>query len=128
MCDITVEDVKEIQPTDLPDSVIELMISTVEQACACFDAKNVPEDVQKLLCLYGVAHQIVMADDGGEVKSQRGQSGASRTLAIEDSNGITATRWGKLVKQLDEYGCLTPILDNSGGWLFAAAIGPSNYE
>lgn len=125
---ITIPEVKELQPTNLSDDIIQYMIDSIDEANTCLDNNNVSDSTQKLLKLYGVCHQILMADDGGEAKSMRGQSGASRTLNIKDSDGINSTRWGKLVKQMDKYGCITNILDNSDGWLFAAAIGPDNYE
>lgn len=125
---ITVEDVLAIQPSSLPGDVIQCMIDAIDAADACLDANQVSSATQKLLKMYGVAHQIVMASDGGEAKTTRGQSGASRTMNIEDTNGIEGTKWGRLLKQMDRYGCVTNLLDNSGGWFFAASIGPVDYE
>lgn len=129
-CCITPNDINEIQSNSLPDKVVQAMInSIVNRAEQCLINSGVDTDTACNLMTYGVAHQVAMADgQGGEVKSRRGQSGASQSLAIKDSNGIESTKWGKLVNQMDNTGCVKNLLNNNEGWLFGASVGPDNYE
>ena len=121
---ITVEDVRKLINTNLDDSVIQCMIDVVDEADDCLDANGVPDSIQKQLKLYGVAHQIVMAQ-GGQVESLTAQEGASKKWKAVQGSGLDATNFGQMVRQLDRHGCLIPILDNTdNGFMFIGSIGP----
>ena len=127
MATITVEEVNKLYPNAFDADTVQCMIEALNAADECLTANNVAEPTCKLLKLYAVAYQLVEAN-GGEVVSQRGQSGASRTLANQQGEGLEKNRFGRLLKNLDQYGCVTSLVDNSGTWLFAASIGPDSYE
>lgn len=120
--DITPADVKAIQPTGLPDSVIQLMIDTIDAADACLDANGVPDATQDLLKLYAVAHMVYMASRGN-VKSESSPTGASRSYRDAGDNDLTGSQWGNLLLSLDQYGCVTNILQRDN-IKFIGSVGP----
>lgn len=110
---ITVAEIKAIQPTSLPDSVIQAMIATIDQADTCLDQNNVPADVQKLLKLYGTAH-MVYGTTKGNVKSERSPTGGSRTYRDTKQNDpLNGSTWGTQLLGLDQYGCVTRLLQRN---------------
>ena len=109
---ITPADVKVVQPTTLPDSVIQDMIDCVDQADTCLDDAGVIDSKVTLLKTYAVAHQVLMAA-GGSLSSQRAQSGAARSFAIKTGQGLAATHWGQLLKSMDASGCVVGLLENT---------------
>jgi len=118
---ITAADVKAVQPTTLPDSVIDDIIATLDQADACLDANSVPDATQRLLKLYGAAH-MVYGTAKGNVQSERSPTGASRTYR-EGGSGLDSSPWGSQVLQFDEYGCVTSLLQRDST-TYIASTGP----
>lgn len=118
---ITVAEVKAIQATTLPDSVIQAMIDTVDQADACLDANEVPDSTQTLLKLYAVAHMLYSSSTGN-VQSERSPTGASRTYK-ESPSGLGSSPWGGQVLQFDKFGCITALLQQDNQ-VFIASVGP----
>ena len=112
---ITVEDVKLGFATALDDAEIELMIGVVDEADTCLDANSVSEGKQKALKLYGVRHMLsLMENDGrGKATSEQAPSGAGRSFASWQGKDLASTRYGALLKQLDAFGCVTRLLENT---------------
>lgn len=118
---ITVAEVKAIQATNLPDSVIQDIIDTVSAADACLDANAVPDATQRLLKLYASAH-LMYASSTGNVQSERSPTGASRTYR-EGGSGLESSPWGGQILQLDQYGCVSSLLQRDNT-LYIASTGP----
>lgn len=118
---ITAEEVKSIQATTLPDSVIDDIIATLDQADACLDANEVPDATQRLLKLYGAAH-MVYGSSKGNVSSERSPTGASRTYR-DGGSGLDSSPWGSQILQFDKFGCVTSLL-SSDNTLYVASVGP----
>lgn len=116
---ITASDVTDGYTTSIPTAEIELMISVVDGADACLDANSVPADTQTLLKIYGVRHMLALMDNSGrgQATSESAPSGASRSFSqwATSGQGLTSTRYGALLKQLDRYGCVTAVIDNATG-------------
>lgn len=119
---ITVADVIAMQPTSLPDSVVQLMIDTIDAADACLDANNVPDATQSLLKLYAVSHMVYMASRGN-VTSESSPTGASRSYRQAYGGDLGGSQWGSLLLSLDQYGCVTGILQNDQT-TFIGSMGP----
>lgn len=121
--EITVEEVKAVQSTSLPDSIIQGMIVAVNGADACLDRNDVPEETQKLLKTFAVAHLILLSEIGN-VKSEKTPIGDS--ITYKDSNSsdpLQATAWGVQVSSLDKYGCLVSVLSGQKS-VYLASVGP----
>lgn len=118
---ITAAEVKAIQPTTLPDSVIDDIISTIDQADACLDANAVPDATQRLLKLYGSA-SLLYTSSTGNVQSERSPTGASRTYK-NGSSSLEDSPWGSALLALDEYGCVSSLLQRDNT-MYIASTGP----
>lgn len=118
---ITVADVIAIQPTALPDDVVQLIIDTIDQADACLDANAVPDSTQELLKLYGAAH-LVYAATRGNVTSETSPTGASRSYR-DGGTSLSSSPWGGLLASIDQYGCVTSLL-NANNKTFIGSMGP----
>lgn len=107
---ITVSDVTDVQPTTLPDSYVEGLIAYVDQADACLDANNVPDEVQSNLKILGAAAMLYTSSKGN-VESERSPTGASRTYKTSDGKDYLGDNpWGQQLKMMDQYGCVTSLL------------------
>jgi len=127
---ITVADVKNGYPTTVPDDEIQMLIDVVDLADPCLDAAAVPDAKQKVLKIYGVRHMLAMQANGGKgtVTSQHAPSGASQSFSAWKGQGVTATPYGSMLKQLDVTGCVVGLLENDGGFLGAWSIGRRTCE
>lgn len=112
---ITVSDVKAGYATAIPDDEITLMISVVDEANTCLDANSVSADRQQLLKTLGVRHMLAMMENDGRGKatSENAANGAGRSFAAFQGKDLGATRYGAMLKQLDQYGCVTQLLENT---------------
>lgn len=119
---ITVADVIAIQPTSLPDAIIQLMIDAIDQADACLDANNVDDATQELLKLYAVAHMVYMASRGN-VTSESSPTGASRSYRDGGNGDLSGSQWGGLLLSMGAYGCVTSILQKDNT-TFIGSMGP----
>lgn len=110
---ITIDEVKDGFDTSASDDEINLAITIIDQAGACLDRNSVPDDIQRALKLYGVRHIMVMQDNSGRgtVTSETAPNGASRSYG--QWKGAEGTPYRGLLNQLDRYGCVTSLLDNS---------------
>lgn len=118
---ITAADVKAIQATSLPDSVINDIIALMDTADTCLDANAVPDAIQRLLKLYGAAH-LVYESTAGHVQSERSPTGASRTYK-QSSDGAGSSPWGVQLKQIDQYGCVTSLVMQDAQ-VYISSVGP----
>jgi hypothetical protein len=119
---VTPDDIKALQPTSLADAVIQDMIDCIDEADACLTGAGVSDAKAKLLKSYAVAHQVLMAA-GGSLSSQRAQSGAAKSFAFKSDQGLPATVWGQMLKQMDSSGCVVGLLENTKQYN-ALSIGP----
>lgn len=112
---ITASDVKNDYSTSVSDTEIALLISIVDGANTCLDANSVASDTQKVLKIYAVRHLLAMQENDGRGKavSEQAPSGAGRSFQQKQGEGVMATRYGSMLKQLDKYGCVTRILENT---------------
>lgn len=114
---ITVADVKDGFSTAASDAEINMFIVVVDEADDCFAANSVSEEKGKVLKIAAVRHILVLSvnSGGGAVRSQTAPSGASQSFGgwQQQGEGLAATSYGALVRQLDEFGCLTSILENN---------------
>ena len=118
---ITVEDVLAVQPSTLPEAVIESMIALVDQADACLDANGVPDDVQSLIKIYGVSH-LLAAAQSGNLLSERSPTGASQSYR-ESKNPLHYSKWGQQLSLIDQYGCVTSLIQGAPK-CYLASVGP----
>lgn len=108
---ITVEEVKAMCPTSLPDDAIQRFIGMSKEADACFDSSGVSDVMAKSLKLWGVCHLITVSG-GGQVTSERDMDGASVNYeSVAGGVGLGSTSFGQLIKSVDQYGCVSSIID-----------------
>ena len=103
---ITIQQVRDFIPNNLPDSVIQQFIDFVDQADVCLDLNVVPDPTQTMLKLYTVAHMIT-TQQGGSVSSETDMDGAS--VSYNNSKigtGFTGTEYGTMAYSMDTYGCM----------------------
>lgn len=112
---ITASDVKAGYATAIPDAEIALMIAVVDEANTCLDANLVADDKQTLLKVLGVRHMLAMmeSDGRGKATSEQAPSGAGRSFGQWQGQDASATRYGAMLKQLDQFGCVTKLLENT---------------
>lgn len=119
---ITVADVREGMDTALPDSEIQLAITLTNGADKCFDANNVPDDMQRALKIYGARHICALQVNSGkgQVRSQTAPSGASQSFG--GYSGKNGSPYYGLIDQLDTTGCMKAVIKKDGApntWLRA---------
>ncbi|SEN68653.1 DUF7370 family protein [Halomonas caseinilytica] len=119
---ITVEDVQNYGITGAA-AMLSDYIAVVDGADDCLDARGVPESTQRILKINAVGHLATLAA-GGQIKSQSAPSGASRSFATPQGQGIDSTNWGSALRSLDRYGCVTRLLEADKPKPFLASIGP----
>lgn len=113
---ITPADVKAGFATDIPDAEVQDLIDYMDQADDCLAKNTVPAATQDLLKKYAVRHILSMQGNSGrgEVSSQRAPSGASQSYREwNNSEGLSASRYGSLLKQMDRTGCIRALLENT---------------
>lgn len=119
---ITAADVQSYGITGA-EAMIDGYIALVDQADACLDKNEVPDETQRLLKINAVAHLMTLAQ-GGQIKSQSAPSGASRTFATPTGGGFNLTNWGSMLKALDRYGCITGLIENDKARPLVMSVGP----
>ena len=119
---ITIEQIKEFIATDLPDAVLNGYIAFVAHADTCLDSNSVPGEIQTVLKLNAIAHLITQSSGAsGEVTSERSRTGAAVTYKeTQGGTGTASTSYGRVMQQLDLFGCLTSLFKQSR---FINAIG-----
>lgn len=112
---ITAAEVKAGFATSLADDEIALMIAVVDEADTCLDANAVSNSKQTLLKLCGVRHLLALQENDGRGKatSEQAANGAGRSFAQWQGKDLASTRYGAMLKQLDTYGCVRALLENS---------------
>ena len=104
---ITVEQVQAYLASigvTLPPEMIGCLITTLEQLEPCFTENGYPECTQDLISLYLIG-MIAISSGVGQIKSQTGPNGASRSFNYGD-------QWRQLrgmLAVLDPAGCTTPL-------------------
>jgi len=124
---ITIADVNGTSPTGAGDDEIPMVIALLATSDDCMTAKDVPDDVGRLIKIYAARHLLSMAQNGGagSVTQQSSASGASRTMkGWTQGKGLNATAFGGMVAQLDRWGCVTKLLAADSG-MFFGSVGPS---
>lgn len=118
---ITYADVTNGFSTSVPDAIVDLLISTVDEADACLDANNVSDSKQELLKITAVRHMATLmgsAESGkGAVTSESAPSGASRSYKAPSGGSLESTSYGIMLKQLDAYGCVVSLLENNARFM-----------
>lgn len=114
---ITYSDVTNGFYTSVPQSQVELLIAVVDEANTCLDANSVSASKQTMLKITAVRHMLTMmssASSGkGSVTSESAPSGASRSYKAPAGSSLSDTSYGALLKQLDAYGCIVSLLENT---------------
>lgn len=113
---LTPTDIKAGFQTDLPDSEIQDLIDFMAAADDCLTKNSVPTATQDLLKKYAIRHLLLLQGNSGrgEVSSERAPSGASRSYREwNGTEGLSATRYGALLKQMDRYGCIRAVVENN---------------
>lgn len=113
---ITIQDVKDFYPNELPDSVITRYIGLLAQADTCLDKNSVPEVSQELLKLTAIAH-LLTVQQGGGVKSEQDMDGASVTF--KGTKG--ASPHIEQLRSMQGYSCVQGLVDKPKR--FAASVG-----
>ena len=105
-CCVTIDDVKAICPSDLPDNIIQLYIDSVcTKIGACLSA-SYDESTAKLINMNMVAYLVCGQSGYGQVKSERAPNGASTTYEVTVSkDGLQSSSYGRTVYNLDTNGC-----------------------
>lgn len=114
-------DIKAGFETEASDIEIQALIDfVVSGSSACLTGNGVPEATQDLLTTYAVRHILTLtaASGRGSVTSERAPSGASRSFAAWQGEGLGSTRFGALLMQLDRYGCVRGVMENSKSLAF----------
>jgi hypothetical protein len=124
---ITIADVNGTNPTGASDDEITMVIALLASADDCMTAKDVPDDVGKIIKIYAARHllSLGMFNGAGAITQQSSASGASRTMkGWTQGKGLNATAFGGMVAQLDRWGCVSKLLASDAG-LFLGSVGPS---
>jgi hypothetical protein len=108
MATITVEEVREIINTDLPDYIIQAFIDQMDGADDCLDALGITDDQICAAKMLGVLHIITLMQRGG-VSAETTKTGASRNYF--DADSINSTQYGKALQTASGGQC---ILDQMG--------------
>lgn len=118
---VTPADIKAGFQTEASDAEIQGLIDfVVSGSSACLTANAVPEASQDLLTTYAVRHILTLtnASGRGSVTSERAPSGASRSFGSWQGEGLASTRYGSLLMQLDTFGCVRGVMENSKNLAF----------
>ena len=107
MATITVEEVKAITATDLPDYIIQAYIDQMNQADDCLNGSGLTDDQIKAVKMAGVRHIITLGERGG-VSSESTKTGASR--GYFDADSINSTQYGKQIQTLSGGQCILNIM------------------
>lgn len=122
---ISASDVTTAYPATaaVDSTMMDGFIALVDQADACLDANGVSVVLQTSIKVAAVAHLATQSIDQSSVKSAGSATGASVTY--KDSR--TTPQWA-LLKSLDQYGCVTSLLDDGSGIdvFFGSTVG--HYE
>lgn len=114
---ITYADVTDGFSTSVSQAQIELLITIIDEADTCLDANSVSASKQEMLKVMAVRHMAVMmgaSESGkGAVTSEHAPSGASRSYKAPSGMTLDSTTYGAMLKQLDGYGCITSLLENT---------------
>lgn len=114
---ITYADVINGFDTAVPQAQVEMLIAIVDEADTCLDANSVSDSRQEMLKIMAVRHMSVMmsasASGKGAVTSEQAPSGAGRSYKPPSGMGLESSTYGALLKQLDSYGCVTTLLENT---------------
>lgn len=123
---ISASDVTAGYTTSLSTAEIDALITFVDQADACLTNNSVSDAIGQRLKILAVQHMLSLTEGngGGRAISERSASGAARTFSDRKGRGLDATTYGALLRQLDQYGCVTAILSNGGG-MYLRAVGPA---
>jgi len=100
---ITIEEVKEIINTSLPDFMIQALIDQMDAADDCLDGLGLTDDQIKALKVTGVAHILTLGQRGG-VSSESTKTGASRSYI--DSDSLNSTQYGKELQAMAGSQCV----------------------
>ena len=122
---ITASDVTTAYPAtaSVDSTMMDGFIALVDQADACLDANGVSDDLQKSIKVAGVAHLASKSLDQSGVKSAGSATGANVTY--KDSH--TTPQWA-LLKSLDQYACVTSLLDSGSGMDFFIGSTSGGYD
>ena len=110
---ISSDEVKSGFTTSISDLEIDMLIGFVNGADACLDANSVADDTVTILKLYAVRHLLTMqANNGRGLVTQEGAaSGAGRSFNAKKGDGLEATYFGSLLKQMDAAGCILALIE-----------------
>lgn len=112
---ITVSEVKEKFPTTVADTEIDMLIDFVNTADTCLDENAVPDNTAQVMKLNAVRHMLTLQVNAGRgtVKSETAPSRAARAFNAWVGEDIRSTSYGSLLKQIDQFGCVSGLLLNS---------------
>ena len=111
---VTVDQVKALTSTVIPDDVVSGIIASVnDKIGACLDV-SYPAETADLLALYAVSH-FVEISKGQTVSSTRAPNGASVSYdnTMSNGDGLLSTSYGKVLYQLDTANCSAELINNS---------------
>lgn len=120
MATITIEEVKEIISTSLPDFMIQAMIDQMDSADACLNSLGLTDDQIKAVKMAGVLHIIELGNRGG-VSSESTKTGASRSYFESDS--LNSTMYGKQLQSLAGSECVIAKV-GSDSKLYMMSVNP----
>jgi hypothetical protein len=119
---ITYADVINGFNTSVPESIVDLLIETIDEADECLDANSVSAAKQELLKITAVRHMATLmgaSESGkGAVTSESAPSGASRSYKAPSGGSLESTSCGIMLKQLDAFGCVVNLLENNVKFMF----------
>ena len=115
--DITSKEVLDGFSISVSERDVAGYIEIVSQADECMTRNSVPDVIGQRLKVLAVRHMASLVGidgSGGQVVSQRAQSGASRTFKEADAD--QGTHYGGLLRQLDSWGCVLGLIENNANF------------
>lgn len=108
---ITIEDVKKVINTNADDAIIQAFIDVVEEKLgACYNSMS--NSLQMILKTHLVAFFLETGSGATEITSRTQATGASESYQNSiDRKGLAASKYGRIVLQLDTTGCWTRLIN-----------------
>ena len=106
----SVNDIRELIKTPLPDAVIESIICMVNELVGDCLTSSYPECTTENIFNWMVCH-FIQAMDGGSATQKRAANGAS--ISFEQygtGEGLKSTPFGRMVLMVDTQGCYSGLV------------------
>lgn len=111
---ITPDDVRVVIKTALPDTVLQLLIDTMESKIGMCVNANYDDSTAEIIKLYSVAYLASQATGVREVESSTSANGASvKFKTSETRDGILANQYGKMLFNIDSAGCWNAMITST---------------